>query len=151
IQTAAHCIQDTDPDCGPFAGITGGPSTCSAAADPTGDGTSRLDPDDIVITLGVTTHSTATTADTIAVQKIRKDTNYDPVTTDADFAWITLSSPAPLGANVKTIQVPGPGEGSVWDANSPAVVSGWGDTCDQCNLPADTLKAAVVPIISQSD
>ena len=47
VLTAAHCVYDNDPDCDP----TGSPDAC-LPDDPGGDGTKRVDPDDVDVVLG---------------------------------------------------------------------------------------------------
>ena len=47
VMTAGHCVADTDPDC----------SLTCALSDPGGDGTAKIDPNDVDVVLGRTTLS----------------------------------------------------------------------------------------------
>ena len=54
VMTAAHCLVDTDPDCGPRA-IPPGPPVCSTVVDRGGDGTPKMDGNDADVIVGRTT------------------------------------------------------------------------------------------------
>jgi secreted trypsin-like serine protease len=148
VQTAAHCVFDTDPDCGDFGIVTNDP--CSVLNDPGGDGTDRLDPNDAQIVGGKTTLS-AGGGDHVALQAISIQNTYNPGTMQNDLAWIVLAADHVVSANEQDIDIAGPGEAAYWDTDSPTQVSGWGDTAEGAGAGSDTLRAAVVPVVSDND
>jgi secreted trypsin-like serine protease len=129
VQTAAHCVFDTDPD---------------------GDG-SGLDPNDVNVVGGRTNLFDGgfgtVGAGEYNVQQIYYYTSaYDPDTHDNDLAWVVLTSP-----HAQTnIDVAGAGEAAFWDTDSPTHVSGWGTTSSG-GESSNTLKATVVPVVSDTD
>src|SRR5512134_1008270 len=141
VQTAAHCVFDTDPDCGPFSNIT---PTCSLAVDPGGDGTSFMDPNDVRAILNRTT-LTAGGGEVMIPQGVYRAAGYNPATMDIDFAWVVLGAPSAQ----PTIKLAGPDERALWNPGAPSVVSGWGSTIF-LGSRSDTLKSATVPIISDA-
>jgi trypsin len=148
VQTAAHCVFDTDPDCGVFGIVTNDP--CNAGNDPGGDGTDRLDPNDAQI-VGAETTLSAGGGDHVALQAISVLNTYNPITMQNDLAWIVLAANHAVSANEQDIDIAGPGEAAYWDTDSPAQVSGWGDTAEGAGAGSDTLRAAVVPVVSDGD
>jgi trypsin len=125
VQTAAHCLRGTDPD---------------------GDG-SNMDTDDLDVVVGRTTLSGAG-GQRLDVIDGRIDPLHNPATNRFDAAWLAISADATAPAS--RVLIAGPGETSLWDANSPADVSGWGRT-SQGGSRSDTLRAATVPAISDAD
>jgi hypothetical protein len=145
VQTAAHCVFNTDPDCGPFQ-VTGNPANtvCTGFNDPGGDNTSFADPNDIDVTLGRTTLS-ASGGEELNTEGVYMDGRYNPGTDDFDLAWIGLSA----SSAQPTIKIAGPDEGALWAPGAPSVVSGWGATSSG-GPGSPTLKAATTPIIPDS-
>ncbi len=128
VQTAAHCIHDgTDLDDNSF-----------------------MDPDDANVIGGRTNLDDGTTGTVGAgehnLQDIYYLVAYDPAASDNDLAWLVLSTP-----HVQpNIDIAGGTEAAFWDTNSPTHVSGWGTTSSGGN-GSNTLKAAVVPVVSDAD
>ena len=140
IQTAAHCVFDSDPD---------QPSQ-NGGVDPGGDGTDFLDPNDLNIVGGRTFLNDGTTgtvgAGELNVQAVYFAATFDPATIQNDLAWIVTSA-----AHSQTnIDIAGVSETDFWDTNSPTQVSGWGTTSSG-GSPSNQLKAATVPVISDTD
>lgn len=125
VQTAAHCIADTDPD-GPGA----------------------ADPNDIDVVLGRTTLSSEE-GERLDVQALYVSPDFSPATNANDFAWIVLEADASLGSTEQTIQVAGPDEAALWAPGAPTRVSGWGNTVEGGNS-SDQLNQALVPIVEDS-
>jgi secreted trypsin-like serine protease len=132
VQTAAHCVVDTDPDCTPAGCIT----------DPGGDGTPFADFNDFDIIGGRTQLSNEATGQQINIQVIFALSAYSPSPPENDLAWVVLATPH----SQTTIDVAGPAERAFWDANSPTMVSGWGHTSEG-GSSSDILKQATVPVI----
>jgi secreted trypsin-like serine protease len=145
VQTAAHCVFDTDPDCEPDGNIESDPCHPDPGG---GDGTQLLDPNDANIVGGRTTLST-TSGQELDVQAVYFLGAYDPATSQNDLAWIVMSAPH-TDPNTLEIDIAGAGETAFWDTNSPTVVSGWGATSEG-GPTSDNLKAATAPIVSDSD
>jgi secreted trypsin-like serine protease len=141
VMTAAHCVYDTDPDC----------SLLCAINDPSGDGTAKLDPNDVDVVLGRTTLSGSDGAE-IPVQAVSYRSNYNPDyqgdgVPRFDVAYLVLAA----GSGQAQIKIAGPDEGALWDAGSPAIVSGWGTTSDSNGAKTqDTLRAAQVSVIDDA-
>ncbi|HEX2358371.1 MAG TPA: serine protease [Solirubrobacterales bacterium] len=131
VQTAAHCVFDTDPDCNPLC-----------VPDPGGDGTTALDPNDVDVILGRTVLSAGGGED-LDVQAVFRDRRYSPVTQDFDVAWIVLAS----GSAQPSIDIAGAGETALWAPGRPTMVTGWGATF-QAGPRSDSLLAAPAPIIA---
>jgi len=143
IQTAAHCVYDTDPDL---------PSQNGGDDPGGGDGTDFLDPNDVNV-VGGRTDLNDGSAGTVgpgelnvqAVYFAGAPTPYTPATLENDLAWIVTT-----GAHGQTnIDIAGPTEATLWDTNSPTRVSGWGNTT-QGGSASNTLKAAVTPVLSDA-
>ena len=111
VQTAAHCLYDTDPD----GGAPGGAGVA--------------DPNDIDVVLGRTVLSSAA-GERLSVQAIYISSAYNPLTDANDFGWIVLAADAAIGPNEQTIDVAGPDEATLWGAGAQARVSGWGNTSE---------------------
>jgi secreted trypsin-like serine protease len=141
VLTAAHCVFDSDPDCGASA------PPCTPLTDIGGDGTPRLDANDVDVIVGRTTLTGAggsehdvSVADYIPVA-------YEPGTKQLDFAFITLEQPS----TQRTIDIVDRNDGPDWQAGAPTRVSGYGLTVAGNNATkSDTLRVAKVPIISDS-
>ena len=138
VQTAAHCVFDTDPDCN-LSPPGAGPCLPS---DPGGDGTTFLDTNDVDVILGRTVLSGGGGED-LDVQTVSRDARYSPSTQDFDVAWIVLASPS----GQPSIDIAGPGETALWAPGRPSVVSGWGATSQGGSL-SDGLLAASAPVIA---
>ena len=92
VLTAAHCVQDTDPD---------------LPDDPSGDATPRIDPDDVDVVLGRTTLSSSAGEEkaVLAVDFQSADDPhpsppapaYNPVTLQNDVAYLVLRGLATVG------------------------------------------------------
>jgi secreted trypsin-like serine protease len=146
VLTAAHCVSDTDPDCGPNA--LGGPTVCLLGTnDPGGDGTSRADPTDFDVVVARSKLSSGLGAE-IDIQAIYVDDRYNAATHDYDDALIVLGT----ATAQPPIDLAGPGERALWGAGRPAVVSGWGDTSTAApGNGSDDLLSATTPIVSDAD
>jgi secreted trypsin-like serine protease len=141
VITAAHCVYDTDPDCGPYGTFP----NCGGGHDPGGDGTSKLDPGDVDAVLGRTTLSSTSTGVEDPSIDVSYDPSYDPNATSHDVAYLVLQSPS----TQQTIQIAGPDEAAVWAPGTVEDISGWGST-SEVGGTVDTLRAASVPIVSDS-
>jgi secreted trypsin-like serine protease len=149
VLTAAHCVFDVDPDCGPNA-LPGGLPVCSGLNDSGGDGTHKIDPNDVDVVLGRTTLSNSGTGAELGVQSVTYQANYDPDyqgdgVPRFDAAYLVLSSSS-IQAPIK---IAGTDEGALWDADSVEDISGWGSTSES-GFPVDTLRAATVNVIPDS-
>jgi secreted trypsin-like serine protease len=149
VLTAAHCVYDTDPDCGNGGGI----NVCNPS-DPGGDGTKRIDPNDVDVVLGRTTLSDTSAGVELRVDAVAyqgDDGNppvFDDFTLENDIGYLVLETPATPGASISTIDIAGADETEVWAPGVLVDITGWGDT--GTSFP-DTLQAASVPIVSDSD
>jgi secreted trypsin-like serine protease len=144
VLAAAHCLYDDDPDCE----ATGGPEVCTPA-DPGGDGTKRVDPDDIDVVLGAARLSTAAPEDEHSVQDVSYQPSFNPETFQNDIGYLVLSAPVELTPAVQTIDLAGDDEAAVWAPDTPVEISGWGSTFDG-GPTVDDLRAATVPIVADS-
>jgi trypsin len=134
VITAAHCVFDTDPNC--FI-------NCSFS-DPGGDGTPRIDPNDVHVILGREVLNGSPESSVVGVM-FRPNYNPDfnsPGVLQNDVAYLVLSSPS----GQTPIQIAGADESALWDPGSPVDISGWGDTNESGGTPA-TLQAATVGVI----
>ena len=144
VLTAAHCLYDNDPDCEP----TGSSDTC-LPEDPEGDGTKRVDPDDVDVVLGETKLKTAPPAAEHAVQGVAIDPAFDPGTFQNDVAYLVLAAPVELSPAVQTIDLAGGDEAAVWAPDTLVEVSGWGSTVNG-GATVNALRTATVPIVANS-
>ena len=144
VLTAAHCLYDNDPDCDP----TGIADTC-LPEDPGGDGTKRVDPDDIDVVLGVAKLKTAPPEAEHAVQGVAIHPAFDPGTFQDDVAYVVLAAPVELSSTVQTIDLAGDDEAAVWAPHTLVEVSGWGSTV-YGGSGVNALRAATVPIVADS-
>jgi secreted trypsin-like serine protease len=153
VLTAAHCVFDTDPDCGEWGPPPHTPCTLLTDAPP-GDGTARIDPDDVDVVLGRTTLSNGSAGVEHLVQAVDFQSGYNPSTASKDVGYLVLAS---AGSSQQTIDIAGSDEAAVWAPGIFAEVSGWGSTSpDDPNTsqitytPSDNLRAASVEIIPDS-
>lgn len=119
VQTAAHCLIDTDPDDG-----------------------SQMDTNDFDVVAGRTTLSVGGGQRLDVIDGVLDA--FEPSTSLFDAAWLVLSAPAPAPAS--PVKIAGPGETALWAAGAKTRVTGWGTT-SQGGPASDTLKVATVPII----
>jgi trypsin len=153
VITAAHCVYDLDPDCGDTQPPPPVQPPCTPATDPGGDGTRKIDPNDLEILLGVSTLSTATEADDYGVYPDHGAISYHPGYVPGDFvndvAYIVLTGGVVESEEIQTIDIAGDTERSLWAAGMFTEISGWGDTIED-GAKSNTLRAASVPIVSDS-
>src|SRR5437899_62555 len=77
VITAGHCVSDTDPDC-TFCGTDTLPPVCTAISDPSpGDGTCKLDANDVDVVLGRSTLSDTSQGAELSVQAVKLQDNFD--------------------------------------------------------------------------
>jgi trypsin len=141
VVTAAHCVADTDPDCS---------ATCPIN-DPGGDGTSKIDPNDVDVILGRSTLTDTSHGAEYAVEAVVPQSNYDDNyrgdgVPRYDVAYLVLSA---ADTSEAPIRIAGTGEAALWDAGSTADISGWGST-SEAGGTVDTLRAATVGVIDDS-
>jgi secreted trypsin-like serine protease len=140
VITAGHCVVDTDPDC----------SVTCEINDPGGDGTSKIDPNDVDVILGRSTLTDATNGAEQMVSAVVLRSNYEgnyqgDDVPRYDVAYLVLSS----ASSQTPIKIAGTDEGALWDPGSPEDISGWGSTSESGNT-VDTLRAARVGVIADS-
>jgi secreted trypsin-like serine protease len=141
VITAAHCLDDNDPDC----------SSAGACLldDPNGDGTRRVDPDDVDVVLSRTTLTDASSGEEIPVQGVLEQSNFEPAygsgVPSYDVAYLVLASPA----EEPPIRIAGTDEDALWAPASWVEISGWGSTSESGST-VDTLRAAAVPVVADS-
>jgi secreted trypsin-like serine protease len=147
ILTAAHCVYNTDPDCGPYS-IPVVVVPCTPLTDPDGPGDPAPEPEDLFVVSGATRLSTATGADETDVQSIYIDPSYNPGAGNRwDDAFVVLDDPI----DDPPIKIAGADEASLWAPGAPLKVSGWGKTVDHSTNPgSDVLRAAAVNRIADS-
>jgi trypsin len=130
VLTAAHCVYDTDPD-----------------------DESSLDSDDVAVVLGQTQLFGAPPDSELDVQSVTYPADFDPSfgpgnweVPNNDIAYLVLAAPYP-GAS--TIDIAGPDEAELWDADSPEEITGWGATAESGagSGGSNTLQTATVPIL----
>ena len=148
VVTAAHCVydppDDTDPDCTTLA-------TC-VLLDAGGDGTERIDPNDVSVLLGHTTLTGGGAEVEHAVSSVHYQGdggetpawNYNNMKNDV--AYLVLATPSAQ----QPISIAGPDEGDLWDPGSLEEISGWGTTNENSGSNSNDLLAATVPIVSDS-
>lgn len=121
VWTAAHCV--TEPDT-----------------------TDIIDPDGVAVILG-RTDLRDDTGELIAVDEILVSDQWNPNTTDHDFAALILATPS----RSQPIAVPTLDSTTLWDAGSPALLVGWGCTAGReggCNA-TPTLQQADLTVASE--
>jgi len=142
VLTAAHCVFDSDPDCGeaPLP-------LCNGSNDPGGDNTARLDSNDIEVIVGRSTLSGAggTVHQPFAEPWRYVPSGYDPPTKRLDFAFISLAQ----ASTQQRIDLVDRNDLTAWKPGAPTRVSGHGYTIpDDNGSRSDALRVAKVPIIS---
>jgi secreted trypsin-like serine protease len=123
VLTAAHCVYNTDRD------LLGG----------------QLDANDADIVLGRTTLSNGDGA-RHDLQATAYDAAYNPGAEANDVGFLVLAS----ASSQLPIKLAGPTETALWTPGSPTVVSGYGSTSEGLSVGSNTLRAATVPIVSDS-
>ena len=142
--TAAHCLIDTDPDCGPRA-IPPGPPVCTALVDPGGDGTSKMDGNDADVIVGRTTLTGAGGTEGDATATYVAGNYTGELTKRNDLGFISLAT----ASGQPRIDIVDKNEGLAWKAGALTRVSGHGSIVEG-GPQSDTLKVATVPVISDS-
>ena len=140
VITAAHCVAADDPDCSVICSIN----------DPGGDGTAKMDPNDVDVVLGRSTLSDTSHGAEYGVTAVVPRANYNgnyqgDGVPRYDVAYLVLASPA----GDTPIKIAGTDEGALWDPDSSADISGWGSTSETDDT-VDTLRAATVSVIPDS-
>ena len=153
VLTAGHCVFDTDPDCGPNSNFAR-PAFCTTLFDPGGDGTAKIDPNDVDVVLGRTTLSNTLEGAEVGVMATAFQSNYDGdfqgdgvPRFDVGYLVLNAASAQPQ------IHIADSTQGPLWDADSPVDISGWGTTkkCTiNCGSTSDTLMAATTHIIADA-
>jgi trypsin len=153
VLTAGHCVFDTDPDCGPNSPPTR-PLFCTALFDPGGDGTAKIDPNDVDVVLGRTTLSDTSQGAEVGVTATAFQSNYDGDFQNDnvprfDVGYLVLTAPSAQ----PQIHIADPTQGALWDADSPVDISGWGTTkkcTTNCGSTSDSLMAATTHIVADA-
>jgi secreted trypsin-like serine protease len=140
VMTAGHCVADTDPDCSLTCGLS----------DPGGDGTAKIDPNDVDVVLGRTSLSDSSQGAEYPVTAVVLRDNFDgdyqgDGVPRYDVAYLVLGSPS----GQTPIKIAGTDEKALWDPGSGADISGWGSTSESGGT-TDTLRAATVSVIADS-
>lgn len=99
------------------------------------------------ITAGATNWKTAPESARYEIEDWFAHPDFDIDTLNADIAIVTLAEPIGPGSGATPIKLAGPGEGSLWEAEDDAWVTGWGSTREGGNVTAN-LRQARVPIIA---
>ena len=147
VMTAGHCVADSDPDCS----LWGENPVCTVLSDPSpGDGTCKLDPDDVDVILGRSTLTDHSQGAEVTVQAVKLGTNFNgdfqgDGVPRFDAAYLVLSAPS----SQVPIKIAGTDEGALWDAGSLEEISGWGST-GVLGSPVNGLRAATVNVIPDS-
>lgn len=146
VLTAAHCLYDTDPDCDSVVacGLPGG--------DPGGDGTPRIDPDDLNVVLGRTALSSTQGVEHEVLDVAFQDDynpNFSPPdgVPSSDVGYLVLTDTPPTTQT--PILLAGPGEEALWAPGVFAEITGWGST-EFGGSGVNTLQAGSVPMVSDS-
>jgi secreted trypsin-like serine protease len=138
VITAGHCVFDTDPDCLLICSIN----------DPGGDGTARIDPNDVDVVLGRTTLSDTSQGAEIGVSGVAYQSHYDGNyrghgVPRFDVGYLVLNAPSAR----PQIHIATTAERSLWEPGDAVEISGWGSTSESGNTQ-DTLRATTVNIVS---
>jgi trypsin len=148
VLTAGHCVFDTDPDC--FAACLSNPICNSLSDPPPGDGTCKLDPNDVDVVLGRTTLSNTGEGAEVSVAATAYQSNYDgdfgTGVPRFDVGYLVLSAPT----SQPQIHIAATNEGALWDPGSSVDISGWGTTSESASNTQDTLRAATVDVLADS-
>jgi trypsin len=146
VLTAAHCVEDTDPDC--IATCATSP-ICVENPPGSGDGTCRIDPEEVEVILGQTTLSTAPAASELAVIDVAfqgdsaETPAYNPSTLENDIGYLVLQNPSAQGQ----IKLAAATETGLWQPGVFADISGWGTTSSG-GSKSDSLRGGSVPIVT---
>jgi trypsin len=141
VVTAGHCVADGDPDC-----------NLLCINDPGGDNTVQLDANDLDVVLGRSTLSNVSQGAEVSVQAVKLQANYDgnfqgDEVPRFDVAYLVLSS----ASSQAQIKIAGTDEGALWDTGSPEDISGWGTASEAALDTEDTLRAATVQVLPESN
>ena len=142
VLTAGHCVFDTDPDC----------LILCSLSDPGGDGTPKIDPNNVDVVLGRTTLSNASEGAEVGVQATAFQSNYNGNfqhhgVPRFDVGYLVLNA----SASQPQIHIAGTDEGSLWAPGAPVDISGWGLTDESAADTEDALRATTVNIVPDSD
>jgi trypsin len=146
VITAAHCVFDTDPDC--FVGCHSLSPTCNSLSDPPpGDGTCRLDPDDVDAVLGRTQLSQPGGVE-MSVIGTSLRSNYNPDfqgdgVPRFDVGYLVLSQ----ASTQPQIKIARTDEAGLWAPGSAVDISGWGLASESAGDTEDSLRATTVNIV----
>jgi trypsin len=146
VLTAAHCVYDTDPDCDSVV------ACALPGADPGGDGTPRIDPNNVHVVLGRTTLSSTQGVEHDVLDVDFQDDynpNFNPPNgvPNSDVGYLVLTD---TPATTQTpIMVAGPGEEGLWAPDVFVEITGWGST-EFGGSGVNTLRAGSVPMVSDS-
>jgi trypsin len=142
VLTAGHCVADTDPDC----------TFLCALQDQDGDGTAKLDPNDVDVVLGRTTLSDTSQGAELSVSATAFRSNYNGNFNahgvprfDAGYLVLSAASSQPQ------IHIADSSQGALWDPGSPVDISGWGTTSESASDTQDSLRATTVNVLDDSD
>jgi secreted trypsin-like serine protease len=124
--------------------------TCSIS-DPGGDGTAKLDPNDVDVILGRSTLTDTSQGTEHAVTAVVPRSNYDgdyrgDGVPRYDVAYLVLAS----ASGQTPIKIAGADEGALWAAGSAVEISGWGST-NESGPTVDTLRSATVGVLPDSN
>jgi secreted trypsin-like serine protease len=141
VLTAGHCVFDTDPDCVILCSIN----------DPGGDGTAKIDPDNVDVVLGRTTLSLPSEGAEFGVMATAYQSNYNGNfrhhgVPRFDVGYLVLNAPS----SQPQIHIAGTDQSSLWAPGAPVDISGWGTTSDSSNATEDILRATTVNIVSDA-
>jgi secreted trypsin-like serine protease len=145
VLTAAHCVDDDDPDCTNIA-------ACVLGDDAGDDGTPALDPGDVEAILGRTI-LTSGDGTVHAVQDVAFQDDYDPNfgpsnVPSNDVGYLILSTAAaqtPIKIAAGT-----PSETSLWNPGVFVDMTGWGRT-SQGGTKSNTLRGGSAPVVSNTN
>ena len=149
VLTAAHCVEDTDPDC--VATCATAP-VCLESPMGSGDGTCRIDPEEVRVILGQTTLSTAPPASerTVIDVAFQGDAGempaYNPNTLQNDIGYLVLQDPEPPQDQIK---LAAPAETGLSQPGVFVDVTGWGATSSG-GPRSDSLRGGSVPIVTDA-
>ena len=145
VVTAAHCLIDTDPDCGPKRVSFAFPAACTPATDPGGDASPFMDPNDLDAIVGRNLLSGSGGTETFA-HAIYVASNYTGDETKRnDIGFVSLADPATQA----TMDIVDSSEGTLWRPGAQTRVAGHGAIFDGGPV-SDTLRVATVPVVPDS-
>jgi trypsin len=141
VLTAGHCVFDTDPNCS----ILG-----CAIGDPGGDGTAKIDPNDVDVVLGRTTLSDTGQGTEAGVIGTAYQSNFDGNFQGDDVPRFDVGYLVLASASAQPpIKIADSSAQSLWAPGSPVDISGWGSTTE-FGSSQDTLRATTVNIVPDS-